>query len=488
VFSKTGNVILHPLERQQHPREVMFIIDANTNLLEVCTEGGWSVRRSGSASERLLFDQEECAVYSLVPPKQLVMFQGHHNWKVMKYHGRVQRLIYKDSVSIYSWATFGPDPQQLLPLFDAFSELGVNPTSLSTMARNSWLRTLPRKLWLKEWSSEDIGKAAFIGGRKEAAAAPANYVGAKYLDLPAAYLQAMAAPVPTHIRETEPRWCDSGFAQATIEILPGLAWNPLPIRLGTGKRGTDFQVYGWGKGHGIWEINELRNAVDEFGAKVELQRVWRGYRESELFSSWLPWAHDLRGLSDAAGIAAKALTTRLWSLFAMNGTRHGREVLSFADKEGKEKVRTPIPMSFQRGQIPFVSAIVSSRVRVRLLNELLGEGAVYCDTDGGIVPDTVDVAGWKTDRVMDRVEIKAAQAFRWYCPGCAENHIPWHYSIAGFPQDSPYREQLFEYANASQTWDIGPYSMTLPAGEIREVRSRFQTSTATEAPYEEDSL
>ena len=488
-------MIFHPLPPQSKPREIIFITEANTDILEICTDHGWTNRRSGEESEVLMFSLEDSAVYSLVQPKQLITFQGCHNWQVVKYHSRVQRLIYKNAVSIYPWSTFGSDPQELMPFFDALRDLSVAPASLSTMARNSWLRLLKEPAWIKEWGNHDAGRLAFIGGRKEAIQAPANYVGAHYLDLSAAYLQAMEGPVSTHLRQVDigQRWPENGIAGAVVNI-PSLdrgQWGPLPLRIGRGKRGTDFQVYGWGTYSNYWTIPELRNAAKKHGVSVESQQIWKGVREQAIFATWLPWAYDLRELPGASKLAAKMLTTRLWSLFAINTDKHSREIITFGDAKGIERfyTATPIPGGKRfTQQTSFISSIISSRVRIRLLEELLPNGAIYCDTDGGIVPREVNVPGWRQTKVMDRVEVKGAQAYRWHCPDCSVQHHPWHYSIAGMPPDSPLCADLFAYSKPNDLWSFGPYSLTVPAGEINETLQRVKTATVHDAPLEGESL
>lgn len=485
-------MIFRPLPPQENPREIAFIVDATDSSLEICTEHGWSIRRTDTANaESLLYECKGMAIYSLVKPKQLCSFNGFNNWQVMKYHGRVQRCIYQDNISIYPWATFGPDPQQLLPLFDALRDLRVHPASLSTMARNSWLRTLDKPYWVKEWGSENVGKRAFVGGRKETLEAPANYVGAQYLDLSAAYLRAMEAPFPQHLRESEPRWCESGIAEAIIDIPDTEGFGPLPISL-SGNARASFQVYGWGKARGFWTIEELKSAIEQGGVSVELLRVWQGNKFCPLFQQWLPWAYNLRTLSGAAGIAAKALTTRLWSMFAVNTERHQRELLTFLDSRGEERVYKPVPFRYSKlsRQAMFIAAMVSSRVRVRLLEELIPHGCVYVDTDGGITPRGMEPpnAGWRTTRIMDRVEIKGSQAYRWHCPECSTSHHPWHYSIAGIPANSQFGPGLFEGSKPDTLWDIGPYSLTVPRGEINDVKRRFADRSPLSTPLDSEAL
>src|SRR5215213_3047121 len=191
-----------PWTPQRPMKPFVFITDANTSTLEISDESGCKRYHTVEAAEsRLALLRNKAVIYSLVKAKQLILFGGATNWKVIQYHGRNQRLIYKGVVSIHSWSSFGPDPQALLPFFDALRELKVGPASLSTMATNSWRRTLTRGYNIIEWGRPPkVGRSAFFGGRKEALDAPAVYSGARYLDLPAAYLQGMRDPIPMHLQ------------------------------------------------------------------------------------------------------------------------------------------------------------------------------------------------------------------------------------------------------------------------------------------------
>lgn len=488
-------MIYRPIAPQQRAREIAFIIDANSRHLEVAFRDGGSVRYLNlDDADRALLGLKRYALYSLIKPTHLYRLGGCNRWKIYKYHGRIQRLVYRDHTTIYPFKAFGPDPQHLLPLFDALRDSGINPSSLSTMARNSWLRHLRSPIWTKEWGLENAGRKAFIGGRKETVSAPASYVGAHYLDLPAAYLGAMADPIPLHLRETsDATWTDEGIAEAIVEIpRSATGWQPLPIRVGSGrKRNADFSVYGWGRTRGFFVISELRNAVENHGVSVELVRVWKGSKFKEPFADWLPWAYDLRSLPGASGLAAKMITTRLWSLFSTNSGKYKREVVTFNDPKGKEKVYTTVPAIRSRSggdSTTFLSAIIASRVRVRLLQELIPKGAVYVDTDGGITPREITVPGWRETRIMDRVEIRGAQAFRWECPNCGEGHLPWHYSIAGIPSDSPFCPVFFEHSQPDKIWDMGPGALALPASEIGEARRKAQTQELEPAPLSDEAI
>jgi hypothetical protein len=422
-----------------------------------------------------------------VKPKQLILFGGATNWTVIKYHERTQRLVYKGVISIHSWSTFGPDPQELLPFFDAMRDLGVGPASLSTMAKNSWLRVIPRRYNVIEWGTgPKVGRTAFIGGRKEALGPlPATYSGTKYLDLSAAYLQGMSSPFPMYLRETnDARWCDDGIVEAIVSV-PRQPWNPLPFRIGRGPRGVDLECYASGQGRGTFIISELRNAIENHGVHAELVRVWKGYKFKEPFAEWLPWAYDLRKLPGTSGVVAKALTTRLWAIFGKNPASHKRTETRFEDSKGLRKIITEVPpyTNPRAESAVFLSAMVASRVRVRLLEELIPAGAVHVDTDGGIVPDTAHVPGWAVKKVMDRVEIRNSQMYRWQCPDCPNcsprnltdpgRHPsdPWHYSIAGFRQNDPLLPMIFETSTAKRMIRVSSQAaVTVPAQSLSEAR------------------
>jgi hypothetical protein len=489
-------MIFEPRIPKRPPKPFAFIIDANTSLLEICSEQGWTERHTTVADGRAAFERHRGTVlYSLVPPSQLVWFDDARNWKIIRYHNRTIRLIYRDETHIHPWSFAGRDPQALLPFFDALADLKVGPASLTTMASNSWLRTLPHKQPIIEWGKgEKIGPTALIGGRKEAQQPlPRIREGMKYLDLPAAYLQAMESPLPMYLREESPEWHDDGIAEAIVNV-PEQSWNPLPVRLGTGKRGTDFQVYGHGEIQGVFTIGELRNAVENHGVDARLLRTWKGYKPKPIFEHWLPWAYELRKLPGMAGVVAKHLTIRLWSKFSYDPSKYKKQEVTFLDARGERQTKPrEIPATPGRSETVFLSALITSRVRVRLLQELAAKGCVYLDTDGGIVPHEIHVSGWHEKRIMDRVEIKATQAYRWRCPDCGITHNPafipdhlvgleraqeaWHYSVAGFKPDGPLVPAMFECTEPDQFLTLHRYSSTIPAQSFSEAQAWMKDQT-----------
>lgn len=491
-----------PWTPQRELKPFAFITDANASTLEISDETGShrypTVRAAESRLEKM---NNKVVVYSLVKPKQLILFGGAQNWTVIKYHERTQRLVYKDVISVHSWSTFGPDPQALLPFFDALRELGVGPASLSTMVKNSWLRWIPRRYNVIEWGTgPKVGRVAFLGGRKEAIGPlPATYSGAKYLDLPAAYLSAMSRPFPMYLRETdEARWCDDGICQATVTI-PRQSWNPLPFRIGRGARGVDLEVYAHGRGRGTFVISELRNAIENHGVSVELERVWKGYKFKEPFAEWLPWAYELRKSPGMSGVLGKTMTNRLWAIFSTNTASHKRTETRFEDAKGLRKLIIEIPPQNNPRieSAVFLSAMVTSRVRVRLLEELIPAGAVHVDTDAGIVPSTALVPGWATKKVMDTVEIRNSQMYRWQCPDCPNcsprnstdpgRHPsdPWHYSVAGFRQNDPFLPMIFDSATAKKMIRVSSQAaVTIPAQSLGEAKRWIKSAEIQSASEE----
>lgn len=470
-----------PWKPQRPPKPFVFITDANGATLEICDRNGGTKRYGVRGGVRALENLGHgTVIYSLVKPKQLILFAGAQNWKVIQYHERTQRLIFRDTTPVLAFSTFGPDPQALLPFFDALAELGIGPASLSTMASNSWKRLLHRRFTITEWGKgPKLSRLAFHGGRKEALQPlPAIYSGAKYLDLPAAYLQAMRAPIPVFISNRgEREWCDEGICEAIVRV-PEQSWNPLPYRLGRGKRGIDLQVFPHGTARGFFVVSELRNAIENHGVDAELVRVWKGYPFREPFRDWLPWAFDLRKLEGASGLAAKHMTTRLWSLFARNPLAYRRIEKTFEDRQGLRKIVKEIPPPTNTRALDgtvFLSAIIASRVRVRLLEELIPAGAVYVDTDGGIVPSTAQVPGWPMKQMMDTVEVHSSQAYRWQCPNCLNDcrgrhrDSPWHYSVSGMQANSPFTPAIFE---------------RMPPNELLRLKSRTTISIPTQTVEE----
>ena len=483
-------MIFRPIEPRTARRRIVFVTDAGPELLETTTEHGAVTRRTSRLSvELLLHACDDAAIYTLVKPKQLASCLGYDNWTIIKYHNRVVRLIFRNAISIYPFSTFGPDWQALMPFFDALRELGVQPSSMSTMVANTWLRLLPEPVWLCDWGNSDMGRRALHGGRKEARIAPASFSGVEYLDMRAAYLHAMREPIPTHLRQHEPIDGHEGIIAGSVRV-PELPWGPLPFLLHAGKRRTSFYQYGHGRGTGIWPVSELELAISQGAEVPEVRGSWVGYRPKPIFGAWLPWALALRTLSGPAGLAAKMLTTRLWSLFAVNPASK-RQVVTFTDRKGLDRhVIESTGHGSRFASVPFVAAIIASRVRQRLYRELLTHpSSVYCDTDGGIVTPGLSLSGWSA-RDMVSVEIKAAQAYRWECAECGEigGHPRWHYSVAGFPSDSPLVEGLFRYAKPGQLWDLGPSSLTLPAGPLDAREEIMRNVTVLPAPLEEESL
>ena len=466
-----------PLNRPKQYRPVAFITDANRDSVAIATEMGERRYQGKLEAFMGLYQYIDYAIYSLVKPKQLMECCGFNRWQVLKFHGKIVNLMFDGRIKVYPLSIYHATPAEIAPFFATMWELGVNAASFSTMALNLWRRTLVKDVWIKEWSDKKIGRASFIGGRKEAKSAPCTLNGAMYLDLPAAYLQGMALPLPCWLREDKVDWYDSGIALATVRIPnpidPEIWWGPLPSRIGKTRK-SNLVTFGWGTDKGFWTLDELRLAKAQ-GVNISLERVWRGYGERELFREWLELAYGLRRLDGGAGKVAKHVTTRLWGLFGIN-PEHKKELVSFKDAAGTERNITELEIRNPAGESStFISSIVASRVRIRAATELLSfRGVKYFDTDGGIVPLGTTISGWRPKWFGELAEIRSAQAYRYRCSKCGiiGGHPDWHYSIAGIPGDSRLCPSLFDYLGPTRIFDVSYQSLTMPAGEINELRRK----------------
>lgn len=467
-----------PIAPAKERRPIAFITSANRDSITFETEAGEERCQGKTQAIMGLWRHIDHAIYSLVKPSELVECCGYTRWQIVKLRDRMVRLLFDGRITIYPLDISGSSPSELSVFFDRCWWYGVNASSFSTMAMRLWQRSLYKKANIKEWpgSEQKVGRISFKGGRKEAKGVPTALSGPAYLDLPAAYLQAMSEPLPQWIREAKADWYDSGIALATVTIPPpdnpDLWWGPLPCRIGKYRK-TDLTTFGWGKDRGFWTLDELRQAKAN-GAGIELERVWKGYREERIFQQWLDIAYELRSLPGGAGRLAKHVTTRLWSLFGMNPD-HVKILVSFTDdKNIRTQKSIPLKNSVRAGEhTTFLSSMIASRVRVRAAQEILSHpGCVYFDTDGGIVPIGTTIPGWEPKWKAELVEIRSSQGYRYRCSECGVNggHPEWHYSLAGVKRDYKDKEGMFKFLSPDRILGFSYQSVCLPAGNIEEMR------------------
>jgi hypothetical protein len=467
----------YPIERPKTRRPIAFITSANRDSITFATDLDDGQYHGNLQAIMGLWRHVDHAIYSFVKPNDLIECCGLSRWQIIRTRDKINRLIFDGKVTVYPLDIQGSTPEEVALFFDLCWEYGVNANGPSTMTKHLWLRSLYGETWIHEWNSPRIGRAAFIGGRKEARNAPSKISGAAYLDLPAAYLQAMKDPLPRWLHEeSKVDWYDSGIALARVTIPPpnntDLWWGPLPSRIGRA-RNADLTTFGWGKDRGFWTFDELRQAKAN-GVGIELERVWKGYSEARIFQTWLDIAYDLRNLPGGAGKLAKQITNRLWSLFGMNTTNE-KVSISYTSNDRRSRVVTPLKHGGKRGEdTTFLSAIIASRMRVRAQEILSQPGCMFFDTDGGIVPLGTVVPGWRPKWEAEEVEIATSQAYRYRCSECgvAGGHPEWHTSVAGIPRGSKLAGDMFEYLfhHPDKIFDVTYQSLALPADDIQTVR------------------
>jgi hypothetical protein len=471
----------YPIERPKTRRPVAFITSANRDSITFTTDLDDGQYHGNRQAIMGLWRHVDHAVYSFVKPNDLIECCGLPRWQIVRTRDKINRLIFDGKITIYPLDIQRSSPEEVALFFDRCWEYGVNAGGPATMAMKLWQRSLYKETWIHEWSYNDkprIGRMAFIGGRKEARNAPSRISGATYLDLPAAYLQAMKDSLPQWLNpESKVDWYDSGIALATVTIPSpdntGLWWGPLPSRIGKA-RNADLTTFGWGQDRGFWTLDELRQAKAN-GVEVKLERVWKGYSEARIFQTWLDIAYDLRNLPGGAGKLAKQITNRLWSYFGMNPTNE-KVVISYSSNNRQSRIIRPVNRGGKRDEnTTFLSAMIASRVRVRAAQEMLSQpGCVYFDTDGGIVPSGTVVPGWNSKWEAEEVEIATSQAYRYRCSECGVSggHPEWHTSVAGVQRGSKLAEDMFEwlFRNPDKVFDVTHQSLALPAGDIQTIR------------------
>jgi hypothetical protein len=128
-----------------------------------------------------------------------------------------------------------------------------------------------------------------------------------------------------------------------------------------------------------------------------------------------------------------------------------------------------------------------------VLEELLPHGAVHVDTDGGIVPSTINVSGWIEKHRMDAVEIRSPQAYRWQCPDCPNcqgRHPadPWHYKVSGVRINDPLLPMLFEHHPENQLLRVrSPGAIAIPAQSLQDAK-RWVAAADVEADIPDETL
>ncbi len=482
-----------PLSKQSAGR-VWFITDVATDgSVTISDLAGTTTRIPARAAERLR--ALKGTTYSLVDPSRLILGgQGPEHWRVHKYHKRKTKMTYDagghdPGLTVYPLAQFTNDPTHLAPFFTALEEYGVPCGSLSGMAVKSWRRSLERTINITSPTEAHRSAAnAFTGGRRESIADKAVFNGTAYMDLPAAYLRSMQAPLPTNLVAAYPRLYDTGIAEASVFVPDVPGWKPLPIS--RRQKGIVLANFATGWLGGTWTFEELRLA-QSYGYKIEIHQAWAGTNYVSLFDVWLQWAYDLRTLPGPAGRLAKQFTTRLWALFGIN-ENSTRTIISF-DSNGDLLPSKKLPKLRPTGDTKYLSAIIAARTRVALWEGLI-QGGVWADTDGVIIPldkaYSLEKAGWKRKEAMSVFQIEDWAHTRYHCikqtprgitDVCSICSPPrWHYRIDGVTPDSDDARVAWGLYTPGEYWETDSQGVTLASDDAE----RFRNSRPSVLPYD----
>ena len=387
-------------------------------------------------------------VYSLDALLPFVHTTGAKEWAGTVWKGRDVSIKHLGSkVTVRSLRGI-LEPQtamhDLLNVLKFLRSYGVSPGSIPQMAWGLFRASLNRTY--NVGADADLGKAAFYGGRKEITKV-GTYKDLQHVDIAQAYPAVMALKqgYALSLRECSPEtYLDpfaAGIAYAKVYVPESLPFAPLPIRVAD----DDFISYQKGHIEGTWAWCEL-DAAQKVGAEITVLKSWAPDRQADLFGPWWPLAQEGRKLPGGAAQLAKAIANSTWGQFGMR--QDAKQIKTWVDDAGtlevlKDEANHLLPHSYAA----HIAAETTARVRSQLLLEgLYGGGSpVHCDTDGIIIPTgspmTVgngDPGTWRVKADIASLDLRAAQLYRWTCPGCGVAHEHWHYSAAGIPaEDAP---------------------------------------------------
>ena len=252
----------------------------------------------------------------------------------------------------------------------------------------------------------------------------------------------------------------AGLAELTVAIPGDCRVGPLPKRMG-----PDSITFP--RAHimrGTWPFCEVAAAICAGAEVVRTHELWVPDREADLFGPWWPVVASGRALPGGAGRLAKMVSNGLWGTFAMKDG--SKELLRWADDAGLAPYAIPLGSSVGPNvTLAHLAAETTGRVRTRILTDVLADPAipapVHCDTDGFLTRVRGGYAhllgegpgSWRVKRSMPRLEIKAAQSYRYRCgSGCGITHDAWHYSVAGVP--ASMAAEVFDRGGRGISYDL----------------------------------
>lgn len=284
-------------------------------------------------------------------------------------------------------------------------EVGITaPSTAVKLFRRQYLKgSIPRAQETHEFIRE-----GYFGGRVEVFQREGR--GLRYYDINSSYPAAMLQPMPvgeaTTIEGEPPKWLKEeqiGFIRANIIIPEDIAIPPLPIKCNTeeehAKHANGKLIFPVGRISGVWEWDELRNAV-EAGCTIEewKESVW--FPKVTLFRDFVLDLYRYRDRSNPGydpGLAdvVKILLNASYGKFAMKTLR--KQIHRWDDPDLPDDAtpaghdpEAPIWYSEKVVDAPYIMPQISARVtalaRLRLwryMAEAVKKGGTlyYCDTD-----------------------------------------------------------------------------------------------------------
>lgn len=328
-----------------------------------------------------------------------------------------------------------------------FTESDITEVMLSALTVDSYCRAHGVALGSLGWTSEQffrltlpgdlivsnpVGRKGYAGGRK-AAPNPGIFRDVLYVDLRAAYPAAMISePFASRLELAPSKSLDwpIGLALASVHVPDSLdAWPPL----------AELRTYGhaWrtGEFRGWWTLRELRAARD-LGVDITPEIVLRGSSDIRPFDSWWSMIGPGRELPGGAGRWMKAISNALHGTFVLDQpVKVVRFPTGALTAPELIRVRRPPPLGAAH-----LGTEICSRVRVRMLRELIPSRPIYLDTDGGIIlsgspipePTGPNVGEWSVRERIERLDLRGNQAYAFRRWGSETEEIV----LAGIPKAS----------------------------------------------------
>ncbi len=417
-----------PLPENRRPPQPLAVVASGLGSIMVADETGRHTADNVADSVELLQRYRRHRVFTVGKPRDLVAHLGGEHFTGTRTSGGGTPKVKLDNGPTISGAY--RDPLQGLNAREAYEELSglaewlaerrIHLGSRGHTAFQGWRGTLEAPITIKN----PVGGKHLMGGRKGA-----PYIGTfgecYYVDIRAAYLSAMAGLFPTQLQMDPSKSLDHpiGAALARVEVPESAGvWTPLAEPTKIGPEWRTGEMRGW------WTLGELRNAADHGVRIIAIEAVMAGKRYRNIFGRWLDEiAMPMRALPGRQGRLGKTITGALWGMFSMS---HPSKSVRYEPGHG---FPPRVSVSRRVGTPPtdgaMWSAEIASRVRVRIMNELVPSEPIYIDTDGGVIragsklpsPIGDSIGEWAIKERMRTFTARGIGAYKWDSHGGETN-------------------------------------------------------------------